>query len=60
MRFEIWLKNTSLPRIHDKVLNSYQEEELFCLQFQDKIIKYPTASIFTIIEYIDSSTVASN
>lgn len=57
MKIEIWFKNARLPRVYEGVLNSYQEDEMFCLQFKDLILKYPTFSIFKIVEFSSENTV---
>ena len=57
MTIQIWFKNARLPRLYENVLNSYQEDEQFCLQFQDLILKYPIFSIFKIVEFSSEDTV---
>lgn len=53
MKIVIWLKNTSLPNVFEHVVNTYQEEQLFCVQQSEKITKYPLISIFRIEEDIE-------
>lgn len=52
MRVELWLKETSQPRIYEKVSATYTKGPLFCIYVREDnvVYKYPLAVIWRITE----------
>jgi len=58
MKIKIELKETSSPLIYENVKNAYTKGSLYCVYYNDTVVKIPLANIFRIVEdYVSSSTV---
>jgi hypothetical protein len=51
VKVELWLKDCANPRIYEAVKNVFQEGNLVCIEVEDRILKYPTVSIFRVVEH---------
>lgn len=52
IRVEVLINDTSMPKIYENVVNTFQEGNLFCVQMDKTIDKFPIASIYRIREFI--------